>query len=200
MLYKFINDLPDDVVIKGDLAIDTETMGLNLKRDRLCLIQINNGKHTYLIKFQDKEYNAPNLKKLLSNPDSVKIMHYARFDMAAIKHYLDVDLQNVFCTKIASKIARTYTDHHGLRTICAELLSVGISKQQQSSYWGAKNLSKEQEEYAANDVLYLHQIKDKLTGILKNEGSFELVQKICEFLSTRVELDLRGWEDDIFAH
>jgi len=200
MLYKFINDLPDDVVIKGDLAIDTETMGLNLKRDRLCLIQINNGKHTYLIKFQDKEYNAPNLKKLLSNPDSVKIMHYARFDMAAIKHYLDVDLQNVFCTKIASKIARTYTDHHGLRTICAELLSVGISKQQQSSYWGAKNLSKEQEEYAANDVLYLHQIKDKLTGILKNEGRFELVQKICEFLSTRVELDLRGWEDDIFAH
>jgi len=200
MLYKFTNDLPDDVLIKGDLAIDTETMGLNLKRDRLCLLQINNGKHTYLIKFYDKEYNAPNLKKLLSNPESVKIMHYARFDMAAIKYYLKVDLQNVFCTKIASKIARTYTDHHGLRTICAELLSVGISKQQQSSYWGAKNLSKEQEDYAANDVLHLHQIKDKLTGILKNEGRFDLVQKICDFLPTRVELDLRGWEDDIFAH
>lgn len=200
MLYKFTNDLPDDVIIKGDLAIDTETMGLNLKRDRLCLIQMNNGKHTYLIKFQDKEYNSPNLKKLLSDPEPVKIMHYARFDIAAIKHYLKVDLQNVFCTKIASKIARTYTDNHGLRTVCAELLSISISKQQQSSYWGAKNLSKEQEEYAANDVLYLHQIKDKLTGILKNEGRFELVQKICDFLPTRVELDLRGWEDDIFAH
>lgn len=200
MLYKFTNDLPDDILVKGDLAIDTETMGLNLKRDRLCLLQINNGKHTYLIKFQDKEYNAPNLKKLLSDPEPVKIMHYARFDMAAIKHYLGVDLQNVFCTKIASKIARTYTDNHGLKTICGELLSVGISKHQQSSYWGAKNLSKEQEEYAANDVLYLHQIKDKLIGILKNEDRFELVQKICDFLPTRVELDLRGWEDDIFAH
>jgi ribonuclease D len=203
MIHKFENDLPNNLQITGDLAIDTETMGLNLKRDRLCLVQLSNGgEDSYLIKFdKDSNYHAPNLKKLFTNTATTKIFHYARFDVAVIKYYLDIEVKNIFCTKIASKIARTYTDYHGLKDLCRELLGVHISKQQQSSYWGAKQLSKDQEEYATNDVLYLHKLKDALTQMLKNENRFEMIQKIFEFLPTRVDLDIAGWDDlDIFAH
>jgi ribonuclease D len=202
MINFFENDLPQGLEIKGDLAIDTETMGLNIKRDRLCLIQIaNDAKESFLVKFAPNNYSAPNLKKLLSRTNTVKIFHFARFDLATIRHYLGVEMQNIFCTKIASKLVRTYTDYHGLKDICRELLGVQISKQQQLSYWGAQTISKEQQEYAASDVLHLHSLRDKLTAMLHAEGRYSLAQQIFAFLPTRVELDLRGWaEQDIFQH
>jgi ribonuclease D len=202
MIYKFENDLPKSLQITGDLAIDTETMGLNLRRDRLCLIQINNGgDDNYLIKFNNQNYDAPNLKKLLGDQNTTKIFHYARFDIAVIKYYLGVTMQNIFCTKIASKLVRTYTEYHGLKDICRELLGAHISKQQQSSYWGADNISAEQEGYAANDVIYLHKLRNALTNMLVREGRLELAKKIFEFLPTRVMLDIEGWNDiDIFSH
>jgi ribonuclease D len=202
MIHVFKNDLPGDLRLDGDLAIDTETMGLNLRRDRLCLIQINNGEQdSYLVKFDGKNYQAPNLKKLLTNTQVVKIFHYARFDMAVISHYLDTKIANIFCTKIASKIIRTYSEYHGLKDLCRELLGVSISKQQQSSYWGSLSLSKDQEEYAASDVIYLHKLKDVLSTMLKNEDRFDLAKQLFDFLPTRVELDIKGWSEvDIFAH
>ncbi len=202
MIHVFKNDLPGDLRLDGDLAIDTETMGLNLRRDRLCLIQINNGAHdSYLVKFDGKNYQAPNLKKLLTNAQVVKIFHYARFDMAVISHYLDAKIANIFCTKIASKIIRTYSEYHGLKDLCRELLGVSISKQQQSSYWGSLSLSKDQEEYAASDVIYLHKLKDVLSTMLKDEDRFDLAKQLFDFLPTRVELDIKGWSEiDIFAH
>jgi ribonuclease D len=202
MIYKFANDLPDNLVVAGDIAIDTETIGLNIQRDRLCLVQLTNGDgNVYLVQFSQNNYNAPNLKKLLLQPDSTKIFHYARFDLASIKHWLGVDVRNIFCTKIASKIARTYTDYHGLKDLCRELLGVQISKQQQSSYWGAQVLSKDQEEYAANDVIYLHRLRQVLITMLESEQRLTLAQQSFEFLPTRVALDLQGWLDiDIFAH
>ena len=202
MIHTFNNDLPANLKITADLAIDTETMGLNIKRDRLCLIQISNGGgDSYLIKFDKGNYAAPNLKKLLSDQKSIKIFHYARFDLAVIKHYLGIEINNIFCTKVASRLVRTYTDYHGLKDLCRELLGVQISKQQQSSYWGADTISKDQEEYAAADVLHLHKLRDVLTNMLKNENRLELAHKIFGFLPTRVDLDLQGWPDlDIFAH
>ena len=202
MIYKFANDLPDNLLITGDIAIDTETIGLNIQRDRLCLVQLTNGDgNVYLVQFSQNNYNAPNLKKLLLQPDSTKIFHYARFDLASIKYWLGVDVRNIFCTKIASKIARTYTDYHGLKDLCRELLGVQISKQQQSSYWGAQVLSKDQEEYAANDVIYLHRLRQVLITMLESEQRLTLAQQSFEFLPTRVALDLQGWLDmDIFAH
>ena len=202
MIYTFENDLPANLVLKGDLAIDTETMGLNLRRDRLCVLQLNaGGSDTYLVKFDGADYGAPNLKKLLSDDSTLKIFHYARFDVGVIQYYLGVKLQNIFCTKIASKLVRTYTDFHGLKDICRELLNVHISKQQQSSYWGGATLSKEQEEYAAGDVIYLHKLKDVLSDMLRAEKRFETAQKLFDFISTRVELDIAGWSEiDIFAH
>lgn len=194
--------MPDDFIIDGDLAIDTETMGLNLLRDKLCVLQISNGNGSaYLIQFINKNYSAPNLKKLLLDKDRCKIFHFARFDLAAIKHYLEIDLQNIFCTKIASKLVRTYTDAHSLKELCRELVGIQISKQQQSSYWGNNQLSKEQKEYAAKDVLYLHQIRSSLEKMLTSEGRLKIAQKLFTFLPIIAELDLIGWNElDIFAH
>ncbi len=194
--------MPDNFNIEGDLAIDTETMGLNLQRDRLCLLQISNGDgNAYLVNFIDKNYNAINLKKLLLDQDRCKIFHFARFDLAAIKKYLEIDLENIFCTKIASKLVRTYTDSHGLKELCRELISVQISKQQQSSYWGSKKITEEQKEYAAKDVLYLHQIRSILKTMLLAENRLDIAEQIFKFLPVRANLDLIGWDGiDIFMH
>ncbi|MFU7501416.1 MAG: ribonuclease D [Candidatus Tisiphia sp.] len=198
----FQNDLAEDFNIAGDLAIDTETMGLNLHRDRLCLLQLSNGDgKAYLVNFIDKNYVAPNLKKLLLDKNRCKIFHYARFDLAAIKKYLGIDLENIFCTKISSKLVRTYTDSHGLKDLCRELLSVQISKQQQSSYWGRLDLTAEQKEYAAKDVLYLHQLRATLQDMLLVENRLDIAKQIFKFLPIRANLDLVGWNDiDIFMH
>jgi len=198
-LYK--NDLPKSLKFSDTVAIDTETMGLDLKRDRLCLVQICNGDdHAHLIKvIEGKEY--PNLIKLLKNDKIKKIFHFARFDLAAIQKYLNVNCENIYCTKIASKLTRTYTDKHGLKDLCKELLNVEISKQKQSSDWGNKDLSEDQLKYAASDVLYLHQLKTKLDIFLKRENRELLADNIFKFLSTRAYLDLNGWnEPDIFHH
>ena len=198
-LYK--NDLDNDIVFKGPVAIDTEAMGLDPARDRLCLIQIFDGEtDCHMVQFESSNTTSPNLVNLLSDNEIQKIFHYARFDMAALKHALKIDIQNVYCTKIASKIARTYTNNHGLKDLCKELLGVEISKKQQSSDWGSSTLSKEQIAYAANDVIYLHQIKNKLDEMLLRENRQLLVNSCLSFLPTRVELDLRGWENDIFSH
>ena len=198
-LYK--NDLDDGIVFKGDVAIDTEAMGLDPARDRLCLIQIFDGEtDCHMVQFENSNTESPNLIKLLNDKNIQKIFHYARFDMAALKHALKIDVKNVYCTKIASKIARTYTNNHGLKDLCKELLGVEISKKQQSSDWGNSNLSKEQIAYAANDVIYLHQIKNKLDEMLVREDRQLLVDACLSFLPTRVDLDLRGWENDIFSH
>ena len=198
-LYK--NDLDDGIVFKGNVAIDTEAMGLDPARDRLCLIQIFDGEtDCHMVQFENSNTDSPNLIKLLNDEKIEKIFHYARFDMAALKHALKIDVKNVYCTKIASKIARTYTNNHGLKDLCKELLGVEISKKQQSSDWGNSNLSKEQIAYAANDVIYLHQIKDRLDEMLIRENRQLLVDSCLSFLPTRVDLDLRGWENDIFSH
>ena len=198
-LYK--NDLDDGIVFRGNVAIDTEAMGLDPARDRLCLIQIFDGEtDCHMVQFENLNTESPNLIKLLNDENIQKIFHYARFDMAALKHALKIDVKNVYCTKIASKIARTYTNNHGLKDLCRELLSVESSKKQQSSDWGNSNLSKEQIAYAANDVIYLHQIKNILDEMLVREDRQLLVDACLSFLPTRVELDLRGWENDIFSH
>ncbi|ABV84782.1 MULTISPECIES: ribonuclease D [spotted fever group] len=196
------NDLPNNFELEGDLAIDTETMGLNLHRDKLCLLQFSNGNgEAHLVHFTNQDYTAPNLKALLLDKTRCKIFHFARFDLASIKKYLSIDLENIFCTKISSKLVRTYTDSHGLKDLCRELLNINISKQQQSSYWGADNLSSEQKEYAAKDVLYLHQLKDILQKMLLKENRYELAQDIFHFLPTRANLDLIGWNEiDIFMY
>lgn len=197
----FENDLPDNFRLQGDIAVDTEAMGLNIRRDRLCLVQIcdENGK-TVLVQ-PNQNYDAPNLKKLLNDTNRQKIFHFARFDVAILNHYLNIDIQNIFCTKIASKIARTYTDSHGLKELCRELLTVQISKQQQSSNWGNNHLTIEQQEYAAKDVIYLHDIRQILINMLTRENRLELALDAIEYLPTRVRLDLAGWENnDIFAH
>lgn len=198
----YYNDLPHDFELEGDLAIDTETMGLNLHRDKLCLIQISNGDgNAHLVQFLDRNYEAPNLKKLLLNNDSVKIFHFARFDLAAIKKYLEIDLVNIFCTKVASKLIRTYTDSHGLKELCRELVGIQISKQQQSSYWGNNELSQEQKEYAAKDVIYLHKIRECLQTMLMAENRLELANRLFNFLPVRANLDLLGWNEvDLFAY
>ncbi|KJW04444.1 ribonuclease D [Rickettsia argasii] len=196
------NDLPNNFELEGDLAIDTETMGLNLHRDKLCLLQFSNGNgEAHLVHFTNQDYIAPNVKALLLDKTRCKIFHFARFDLASIKKYLNIDLENIFCTKISSKLVRTYTDSHGLKDLCRELLNINISKQQQSSYWGADNLSSEQKEYAAKDVLYLHQLKDILQKMLLKENRYELAQDIFRFLPIRANLDLIGWNEiDIFMH
>ncbi|MDF2965200.1 MAG: rnd2 [Rickettsiaceae bacterium] len=195
------NDLPDGFKLEGDIAIDTETMGLNLLRDRLCVLQFSNGDgKAYLVKFNGN-YDAPNLKKFLSDPKRVMIFHFARFDVAAIYHYLNIEIKNVFCTKIASKLVRTYTDSHGLKDLCRELINVQISKQQQSSYWGDQVLSQDQIDYAARDVLYLHQLREVLTNMLLKEKRLELAREAFSFILPRAKLDLLGWNEiDIFAH
>ncbi len=196
-------DLPNDLIFKDSIAIDTETLGLHNTRDRLCLVQISSGDQTsHLIQLGGEfGYNAKNLKKLLKDKNILKIFHYARFDLAVIKKYLGILPTNIYCTKIASKLARTYTDKHGLKELCKELLGKEISKQQQSSYWGTKILSKSQIKYAANDVLYLHELKSELDKILISEKRIHLLDPILKFLPTRVKLDLLGWNNtDIFSH
>jgi len=195
-------DIPAEITFQGDLAIDTETMGLRNGRDRLCVIQLSDGQgEAHLVQFASDSYQAPNLRKILTDPDRTHIYHFARFDMAILKTYLDIEHHKNYCTKIASKLARTYTDHHGLKDLCKELLDVTISKQQQASDWGSAELTTKQIEYAASDVLYLHQLRSKLNIMLEREGRMELAQAATKFLTTRVALDLAGWQDlDIFAH
>jgi ribonuclease D len=201
-IYLHQNDLPNDITFSNSVAVDSETMGLKIARDRLCLIQLSDGNgDAHLVHFVDKNYRAPNLKNLLNNEEVEKIFHFARFDIAAIKYYLGISINNIFCTKIASKLVRTYTDAHGLKSICEELLKVEISKKQQSSDWGNKVISQKQLEYAANDVLYLHQIKEKLQEMLIRENRQDIFKDCIKFLPTRVTMDLCGFGKlDIFSH
>ncbi len=199
--FLYQNDLPDNLNFDNSIAIDTETTGLNLKRDRLCVIQISSGDgDAHLVRFDKGNYDAPNLKKLLSDEKIVKIFHFARFDLAILKSHLDVEMKNIYCTKIASKLIRTYSDAHGLKAICRELIGVELSKEQQSSDWANENISEEQIKYAASDVLYLHRLKEKLDEMLKREGRFEIANQCFKFLQTRSALDLLGFENDIFSH
>ena len=198
----YIGDLPSDLDLGTVVAIDSETMGLKPHRDRLCLIQLSSGDgNAHLVKFEQQNYNAPNLVKLLENSEITKIFHYARFDVAVINKYLQAQIDSIYCTKIASKLVRTYTDKHGLKDLCKELLRLDLSKQQQSSDWGAKDLTEEQKIYAASDVLYLHKIKEILDQRLLREGRNELADFCFRFLQTRANLDLIGFEnEDIFSH
>ncbi len=199
-LYK--NDLPADLTFSGSIAVDTETLGLKPTRDRLCLVQISGGDGiAHIVQFDGTNYDAPNLKALLSNREIVKIFHYARFDVAVIAHYLNVHAAPLWCTKIASKLARTYTDRHGLKDLCRELLGVDLSKQQQSSDWAATELSDAQLNYAASDVLYLHDLKDRLDMILTREGRRPMAEACFDFILVRAAMDMTGFEDmDIFSH
>jgi len=196
-------DLPEGVLAPGPVAVDTETMGLITPRDRLCLVQISDGQgDEHLVRFaKGSKYDAPNLKAVLADPERIKLYHFARFDLAAIEHYLGVTAAPVFCTKIASKLTRTYTDRHGLKYLVNELLGTDISKQQQSSDWGAPALTDAQREYAASDVRYLHRLRAILIERLEREGRTQLAQACFDFLPSRARLDLAGWADkDIFSH
>ena len=195
-------DLPDGLDLGPLVAIDTETLGLNPHRDRLCLAQLSSGDGTcHAVQFAAGEYAAPNLKKMLADPKVVKLFHFARFDVGVFRQYLGVDVKPIYCTKIASKLVRTYTDRHGLKDLVRELLGVELSKEQQSSDWGASNLTEAQVSYAAADVLYLHALKDKLEAMLAREGREPLAAACFRFLPDRVRLDLAGFaNDDIFAH
>jgi ribonuclease D len=199
-LYK--NDLPDGLDLGPVVAIDCETMGLNPHRDRLCLVQISGGDgHAHLVHVDKGQTEAPNLARMLEDPEVLKLFHFGRFDIAAMYHAFGALAAPVFCTKIASKLVRTYTDRHGLRNLCQELLNIDISKMQQSSDWGAPKLTDAQMTYAASDVLYLHRLKDIFETRLEREGRTEIAQACFDFLPTRARLDLAGWpEIDIFSH
>ncbi len=196
------DDLPAGLDFGQSVAIDSETMGLDPLRDRLCLIQLSAGDGVcHLVQFRGGDYAAPNLKALLTDPGITKLFHFARFDLAAIQHYLGVTCCPVYCTKIDSRLARTFTDRHGLKDLCLDLLGVEISKQMQSSDWGAAELSEEQLRYAASDVLYLHRLREALDAMLEREGRAVFARACFEFLPARAALDLAGWADvDIFAH
>ncbi len=194
-------DLPEGISFGASVAVDTETTGLNFARDRLCLVQLSAGDGTcHIIQFEKNNYDAPVLKKLLADKNILKIFQYARFDVAAIKKFLGVDCQPVYCTKIASKLARTNALSHSLKTLCQELLGVELEKENQCSDWGTEKLTEEQIVYAANDVLYLHRIKEILDSRLKREGRTQLAAECFDFILTRSTLDISGWSDDIFAH
>jgi ribonuclease D len=195
-------DLPDLGRFGREVAVDTETMGLDPHRDRLCVIQLSAGDGSAdIVQLPQGATEAPNLAKLIADPDVTKIFHYARFDVAALKQRFGVVTGPVYCTKIASRLVRTYTDRHGLKDLVRELLNVDLSKQQQSSDWGADKLTDAQLDYAASDVLYLHDLKRHLDRMLKREGRMDLAQQCFDFLHTRCELDLLGWQEtDIFAH
>lgn len=201
-------DLPDGVRFTGAIAVDTETLGLKPSRDRLCLVQLSGGDgEVHIVQFvpesdtNPEPYAAPNLKAVLGDRDLVKIFHYARFDLAVIAQYLNVHAAPLWCTKIASKLVRTYTDRHGLKDLCRELLQVDLSKAQQSSDWGAQDLSDAQLNYAASDVLHLHQLKERLEAMLDREGRRPMAEACFDFVLVRAAMDLAGWEDiDIFAH
>ena len=195
-------DLPDGLDLGPLVAIDCETMGLNFNRDRLCLVQLSSGNGVaHMVQIEVEQNSAPNLCKLLSNEKTLKIFHFGRFDIAALLNAFGVMTRPVYCTKIASKLVRTYTDRHGLKNLLQELLDIDISKQQQSSDWGAAALTDAQLEYAASDVLYLHKLKDELDLRLQREGRLDLAKSCFDFLPTRAKLDLSGWpETDIFSH
>ena len=194
------NDLPDDLNLGNLLAIDGEFMGLNVRRDPLCLIQISSGKSdAHIIQFDRKNYNAPNLVRLLNDSNITKIFHYGRADLAHIKYYLKSDTNNILDTKIASKLARSYSDNHSLKTLIKEFINIDISKQYQSSDFGGE-LTPAQLKYCANDVIYLHKIHEELIKILKRENRIELYNECLKFLKTRVDLDLALFKDDIWAH
>lgn len=196
------NDLPDNFEAGRSVAIDTETMGLNTHRDRLCLVQLSTGDgNACLVKIDRNQDRAPNLERLLCNRDVLKIFHFARFDLAAMLAAFGTMAEPVYCTKIASKLARTYTDQHGLKVLAREVLGLDLNKEQQSTDWGSNQLTEAQVEYAANDVLHLHQIKAGLDLILVREGRMELAQACFDFLPARARLDVAGWSGkDIFAH
>jgi len=199
-------DLPDGLDLGGSIAIDTETMGLNPHRDRLCLVQLSAGDgHCHLVRIpvtpQGTLVAAPNLKRLLSDARVIKLFHFARFDIASLKHALGVMAQPIYCTKTASRLVRTFTDRHGLKDLCKDLLGIELKKEQQTSDWGAPELTQEQLRYAATDVVHLHALKAKLDEMLAREGRTSLAQACFDFLPARAELDLAGWaEVDIFAH
>ena len=199
-LYK--NDLPDGLDLGPIVAIDCETMGLNPHRDRLCVIQMSGGDgDCHIVQVEKGQTSAPNLCVMLENPDVLKLFHFGRFDIAALYHSFGALAAPVYCTKIASRLIRTYTDRHGLKNLCQELIGVDISKQQQMSDWGAENLTDAQLDYAASDVLYLHNLRDALNERLDREGRTEMAQACFDFLPMRARLDLAGWpETDIFAH
>ncbi len=199
-LYK--NDLPDDLDLGSSVAIDCETMGLNPHRDRLCVVQLSGGDgNAHMVQIEPGQITAPNLERLLTDPDVLKIFHFGRFDVAALLNAFGVRTAPVYCTKIASKLIRTYTDRHGLKYLLEEILNIDISKHQQMSDWGAETLTPAQLDYAASDVLYLHRLKERLDALLAREGRTGLAQACFDFLPARAELDLTGWpEIDIFAH
>ena len=199
-IYK--NDIPNNIKFNKSIAIDTETMGLNPHRDRLCLIQISNGGNVcHLIKIDENSSKPKNLIKILTNKKILKIFHYARFDVAILKHTYKINIDNIYCTKIASKLSRTFTNQHGYKDLCKELLNVEISKSKQTSDWGNKKLTLAQQKYAATDVFYLHKIKDELNKILKRENRIELAKACFDFVKFRTNLDLEGWNnEDIFSH
>jgi ribonuclease D len=198
-LYK--GDLPAGLSFGASVAVDSETMGLNTHRDRLCVVQLSGGDGNAHIVQLGADYAAPNLKRLLADPKVLKIFHFARFDIAAFQHWLGVETSPVYCTKVASRLTRTFTDRHGLKDLARDLLGLDLSKQQQSSDWGAETLTKEQLDYAAADVLYLHALKEKLDAMLAREGRAHLAEACFRFLPARAALDIAGWpEIDILAH
>lgn len=201
-IHLYHDDLPQDLDLGNSIAIDTETMGLNPHRDRLCLVQISNGDgHAHLVKIGHPQKPSPNLAALIADKNVEKLFHFARFDLAALEHSIGPVGGNVYCTKIASKLIRTYTDRHGLSELCREILAVDLSKQQQSSDWGAADLKPEQLKYAASDVLYLHQLRDELNNRLTREGRMATAEACFAFLKTRATMDLNGFENlDIFSH
>ena len=202
-VYLYKGDLPDDLDFGDAVAVDTETQGLNLQRDRLCVVQLSAGDgNAHLVQLFPEDYaNAKNLKALMENENVTKIFHFARFDVAVLKKHLNVAVAPVFCTKIASKLVRTYTDRHGLKNLTEELLGISMDKRQQSSDWAAIELSNAQKEYAASDVYHLHKMRDQLRAMLDRENRTDIAQSCFDFLGTRADLDLMGWEEnDIFAH
>jgi len=198
-LHKY--DLPDGIILDNTVAIDTEAMGLNNIRDRLCTIQISDNKgEIHVVHFPTQNFECKNLKKLLSDKNVLKIMHYARFDTAILQHYLNFQMENIFCTKIASKLTRTYTDNHSLRNLCDDLLNIKLSKQETCSDWGAENLTKEQINYAANDVIHLHKLMEILKFRLIRENRLEIAEGCFKFIPIRAKLDVLGWGEEIISH
>ena len=198
-LYK--GDLPKDLNLGSIVAVDTETLGLNVLRDKLCVVQLSSGdSNAHLVQMDRNTYDCPNLKALLTDESITKIFHFARFDIAVLKQCLGIECWPFYCTRTASRLTRTYTDRHGLRENCRELLGVDLNKQQQSSDWGADELSEDQKIYAANDVLHLHALKEKLDVMLEREGRTALAYKCFDAIATVADLDLNGWSENMFAH
>ena len=199
-LYK--GDLPAGLDFGASVAVDTETLGLLPRRDKLCVVQLSSGDgNAHIVQLDRSSYQAPNLTALLTDPAVTKIFHFARFDVAVLKHYLGIDTAPLYCTKIASRLTRTYTDRHGLKDLIRELLGIDLNKQQQSSDWGAHVLSDAQKQYAAQDVIYLHELKSRLDHMLERESRLDLARACFDFVPTRAALDLAGWtEEDVFAH